>query len=74
MAGEIARHQLSLKEVFDHGTPDERERFIRDFVASIEVDGRERKVRIGFYGEGGHSSLRVVPPNGDRNERRDSED
>ena len=64
LAGEIARYQLSLKEVFDHGTPDERKRFIRDFVASIEVDGRERKVRIGFYGEGGNSSLRVVPPTG----------
>ncbi len=64
LAGEIARYQLSLKEVFDHGTPDERKRFIRDFVASIEVDGRERKVRIGFYGEGGDSSLRMVPPTG----------
>lgn len=64
MAGEIARYKLSLKEVFAHGTPDERKRFIRDFVASIEVDGRERKVRIGFYGEGGNSTLRVVPPTG----------
>jgi hypothetical protein len=64
MAAEIARYKLSLKKVFAHGTPDERKRFIRDFVASIEVEGRERKVRIGFYGEGGNSALRVIPPTG----------
>jgi hypothetical protein len=28
------------------------------------VDGRERKIKIAFYGEGDNSALRVVPPTG----------
>ena len=37
LAGEIARYQRSLREVFDHGSPDER--LHPGFVVSIEGDG-----------------------------------
>ena len=59
---ETARYRVNLKAVIEHGAPEERKRFIRDFVASIEVDGKERTIKIGFYVEGGNSPLRVVPP------------
>lgn len=64
MASEIARYQVDLEAAFKHGTPDERKRFIRDFVAGIEVDGKERKVRISFYDDPEDSAVRVVPPTG----------
>ncbi len=58
-----ARYRFNLQAVLEHGSPEERKRFVRDFVAAIEVDGQKRKIRIGLYG-GGNSSLRVVPPRG----------
>jgi hypothetical protein len=65
MAVEEARYRLDLKKALENGSPDERKRFVRDFVGRIEVDGRERKIRIAIYdGVGGNSSLRVVPPTG----------
>lgn len=64
LAKEIAGYQIRMEEAFQHGTPDERKRFIRDFVAGIEVDGKERKIRVSFYGDPEKSSLRVIPPTG----------
>lgn len=64
VAEEIVRYQLSMEEAFQQGTADERKRFIRDFVAGIEVDGKERKVRISFYEDPEKSALRVVPRTG----------
>ena len=64
LACEIARYHQDLHKVIQQGTPEERKRFIRDFVDSIELDGRQRKVRIAFYDDRTNSSLRVVPPTG----------
>ena len=64
VAQKIASYRIDFESAFKHGTPEERKRFIRDFVASIEVDGRERKIRVGFYASSGNVALRVVPPTG----------
>lgn len=48
LAQEIAGYQIRMEEAFQHGTSDERKRFIRDFVSGIEVDGKGRKIRISF--------------------------
>lgn len=64
LAIDIAQYHTDLESAFRHGTPEERKRFIRDFIHSIEVDGRERKIKIAFYGDGNNSGVRVVPPTG----------
>jgi len=64
LAIEIARERLDLKAALENGSTEERKRFVRNYVASVEVDGRARKIRIAVYGGGGNSSLRVVPPTG----------
>jgi recombinase-like zinc beta ribbon protein len=64
LAREIARCRIDLKVTLEQGTPDEKKRFIRTFVGSIEVDGKDRKIKIGYFDQGGDSALRVMPPTG----------
>lgn len=71
-AQEIARCKIDLKVLIEHGTPDERKQFIRSYVASIEVDGKNRKIRVGYYDPGEDVALRVMPPTGQRAEGRKS--
>jgi len=47
------------------GTPDERKQFIRSYVASIEVDSKNRKIRVGYYDPGEDVALlKGYAPNG----------
>jgi hypothetical protein len=49
LAKEAAGYIVNLREVLEKGTPDEKKRFIRDFVGSIVVDGEKRQVQVGFF-------------------------
>lgn len=49
IANEAAGYIVNLREVLEQGTPDEKKRFIRDFVGSIVVDGEKRQVQVGFF-------------------------
>ena len=64
LAAKIAGYYEGLEDAFNTGTPEEKKRFVRDFIASIEVDGKKRKVRIAYYEDGDNSPLRVMPPTG----------
>ena len=64
LAQVIARCKIDFKVLIEHGTPDEKKQFIRSYVASIEVDGKNRKIRVGCYDPGEDAALRVMPPTG----------
>jgi hypothetical protein len=49
IAKEAAGYIVNLRQVLEQGTPDEKKRFIRDFVGSIVVDGEKRQVQVGFF-------------------------
>ena len=64
IAQEIARWKIDLEILIEHGTPDEKKQFIRSHVASIEVDGKNRKIKVGYYDPGEDVALRVMSPTG----------
>jgi hypothetical protein len=64
MAQEAVGYHRDFVRAFQAGTPDEKRRFIRDFVGSIEVDGRTRKIKIGYFADVGNSPLTVIPRTG----------
>ena len=64
LAKEIARYKIDLKVLIDEGSPEEKKHFIRNFIASIEVDGKNRKIKVGYYDPGEDVALRVMPPTG----------
>jgi hypothetical protein len=49
IAKEAAGYIVNLREVLEQGMPDEKKRFIRDFLGSIVVDGEKRQVQVGFF-------------------------
>jgi hypothetical protein len=56
--------------LIEHGTLEEKKQFIRSSVASIEVDGKNRKIRVGCFDPGEDVALRLMPPTGQRAEGR----
>lgn len=52
IAKEAAGYIVNLREVLDTGTPEEKKRFIRDFVGSIVVYGEKREVQVAFFEDG----------------------
>jgi hypothetical protein len=54
--------KIDLKVLIEQGTPDEKKQFIRTDIASIEVVGKNRKIRVGYYDPGEDVALRVMPP------------
>jgi hypothetical protein len=64
LAHEIAKCKIDLKVLIEQGTPDEKKQFIRSYIASIEVDGKNRKIKVGYYDPGEEVALRVMPPTG----------
>ena len=51
LAREAAGYVVNLREVLDKGSPDEKKRFIRDFISEAVVDGEKREVRVGFFAD-----------------------
>ncbi len=64
LAQEIARCKIDLKVLIERGTPDKRKQFIRTYIGSIEVDGKNRKITVGYYDPGEEVALRIMPPTG----------
>ena len=51
LAKEAAGYVVNLRKVLDSGSPEEKKRFVRDFVAEAIVDGEKREVRVGFFAD-----------------------
>jgi hypothetical protein len=51
LAKEAAGYVTNLRKVLESGAPEEKKRFVRDFVAEAIVDGEKREVRVGFYSD-----------------------
>jgi DNA invertase Pin-like site-specific DNA recombinase/archaellum component FlaC len=65
LARKAAEYVTNLRDVLAHGTPEERKRFVRDFVGEIVVDGKKREVRASFYDfDGADVPLWLMPPTG----------
>ena len=52
LAREAATYLTDLRKVLQKGTPEQKKRFVRDFVGDVVVDGEKQEVQVGFYDYG----------------------
>ena len=61
---QVAKCKIDFNVLIEQGTPDGKKQFIRTYIDSIEVDGKDRKITVGYYDPGEEVALKVMPPRG----------